>query len=108
MDRAPAQGARAENGDITWPLDHDELKVIGRAWTRAGFSIRKLQKLSAPHSKHGTPLRRGTEKSGRPSSALHRARSRSGLMIIRNPTDHYVFRPENEEILRYLQTRPVA
>jgi len=35
----------AENGDFTWPLESDELDVISRAWTKAGFSIRKLQKI---------------------------------------------------------------
>jgi ATP-dependent Lon protease len=32
---------------LSWPLDHDELAVIGRAWQRAGFSIRKLQRMVA-------------------------------------------------------------
>jgi ATP-dependent Lon protease len=35
----------AENGDFASPLAADELDVVGRAWTRAGFSIRKLQKI---------------------------------------------------------------
>ena len=35
----------AENGDFAWPLANDELDVIGRAWTRAGFSLRKLLKI---------------------------------------------------------------
>jgi ATP-dependent Lon protease len=39
------QEIAAENGDFAWPLANDELDVIGRAWTRAGFSLRKLQKI---------------------------------------------------------------
>jgi ATP-dependent Lon protease len=35
----------AENGDFTWPLESDELDVISRAWTKAGFSIRRLQRI---------------------------------------------------------------
>jgi ATP-dependent Lon protease len=37
----------AENGEegFVWPLANDELEVIGCAWERAGFSIRKLQKI---------------------------------------------------------------
>jgi ATP-dependent Lon protease len=37
----------AESGeqDFIWPLADDELDVIGRAWEKAGFSIRKLQKI---------------------------------------------------------------
>jgi ATP-dependent Lon protease len=36
-----------ENGEqgFVWPLGHDELEVIARAWEKAGFSIRKLQKI---------------------------------------------------------------
>jgi hypothetical protein len=41
------QEIAAENGDFASPLAADELDVIGRAWTRAGFSIRKLQKIVA-------------------------------------------------------------
>jgi ATP-dependent Lon protease len=37
----------AENGDFGRPLAADELDVVGRAWQRAGFSIRKLQKIVA-------------------------------------------------------------
>jgi ATP-dependent Lon protease len=40
-----AQEIAAENGDFAWPLANDELYIIGRAWTRAGFSVRKLQKI---------------------------------------------------------------
>jgi ATP-dependent Lon protease len=29
------------------PLESDELDVIGQAWARAGFSMRKLQKIVA-------------------------------------------------------------
>jgi hypothetical protein len=38
-----------ENGQegFVWPLAADELEVIGRAWEKAGFSIRKLQKIMA-------------------------------------------------------------
>jgi ATP-dependent Lon protease len=38
-----------ENGEegFTWPLAADEIEVIGRAWEKAGFSIRKLQKIVA-------------------------------------------------------------
>jgi ATP-dependent Lon protease len=38
-----------ENGEETfvWPLAADEIEVIGRAWEKAGFSIRKLQKIVA-------------------------------------------------------------
>ena len=38
-----------ENGEqgFAWPLARDELEVIARAWKKAGFSIRKLQKIVA-------------------------------------------------------------
>ena len=38
-----------ENGEETfvWPLAADEIEVIGRAWEKVGFSIRKLQKIVA-------------------------------------------------------------
>jgi ATP-dependent Lon protease len=38
-----------ENGEerFVWPLAADEIEVIGRAWEKAGFSIRKLQKIVA-------------------------------------------------------------
>ena len=38
-----------ENGEegFAWSLAADELEVIGRAWEKAGFSIRKLQKIVA-------------------------------------------------------------
>lgn len=38
-----------EKGEETfvWPLAADEIEVIGRAWEKAGFSIRKLQKIVA-------------------------------------------------------------
>lgn len=38
-----------ENGEegFAWPLATDEIEVIGRAWEKAGFSIRKLQKIVA-------------------------------------------------------------
>jgi ATP-dependent Lon protease len=32
---------------FVWPLAHDELAVIGRAWEKAGFSLRALQKIVA-------------------------------------------------------------
>ncbi|MFI5002535.1 MAG: AAA family ATPase [Reyranellales bacterium] len=32
---------------FVWPLANDELEVIGRAWEKAGFSIRNLQKIVA-------------------------------------------------------------
>jgi ATP-dependent Lon protease len=32
---------------LTWPLAGDELAVIGRAWEKAGFSLRALQKIVA-------------------------------------------------------------
>jgi ATP-dependent Lon protease len=32
---------------FVWPLADDELEVIGRAWEKAGFSIRNLQKIVA-------------------------------------------------------------
>jgi ATP-dependent Lon protease len=32
---------------LTWPLAGDELEVIGRAWEKAGLSIRQLQKIVA-------------------------------------------------------------
>ncbi|QOZ33198.1 AAA family ATPase [Bradyrhizobium sp. CCBAU 53421] len=37
----------AENGEpeFVWPLAKDEIEVMGRAWEKAGFSIRKLQKI---------------------------------------------------------------
>jgi ATP-dependent Lon protease len=35
-----------EQGFI-WPLADDELEVIGRAWDKAGLSIRNLQKIVA-------------------------------------------------------------
>jgi ATP-dependent Lon protease len=43
------QEIAAESGEqgFTWPLANDELSVIGSAWQRAGFSIRKLQKIVA-------------------------------------------------------------
>lgn len=36
-----------ENGEqgFVWPLAHDELEIIARAWEKSGFSIRKLQKI---------------------------------------------------------------
>jgi ATP-dependent Lon protease len=36
-----------ENGEqgFVWPLATDEIEVIGRAWEKAGFSIRKLQRI---------------------------------------------------------------
>lgn len=36
-----------ESGEegFVWPLANDEIEVIGRAWEKAGFSIRKLQKI---------------------------------------------------------------
>jgi ATP-dependent Lon protease len=36
-----------ESGEqgFVWPLAHDELEVIARAWETAGFSIRNLQKI---------------------------------------------------------------
>jgi len=41
------QELAVENGEhgFVWPLAHDELEVIARAWEKAGFSIRKLQKI---------------------------------------------------------------
>ncbi|WFU53639.1 AAA family ATPase [Bradyrhizobium pachyrhizi] len=38
-----------ENGEpeFVWPLANDEIEVMGRAWEKAGFSIRKLQKIVA-------------------------------------------------------------
>jgi hypothetical protein len=38
-----------ENGEegFAWPLATDEIEVIGRAWEKAGFSIRKLQRIVA-------------------------------------------------------------
>lgn len=38
-----------ENGEegFAWPLATDEIEVIGRVWEKAGFSIRKLQKIVA-------------------------------------------------------------
>jgi ATP-dependent Lon protease len=30
---------------FVWPLAEDELAVIGRAWEKAGFSIRNLQRI---------------------------------------------------------------
>jgi ATP-dependent Lon protease len=38
-----------ENGEegFAWPLAADEIEVIGRAWEKARFSIRKLQKIVA-------------------------------------------------------------
>lgn len=38
-----------ESGEhgFAWPLAQDELEVMGRAWERAGFSVRKLQKIVA-------------------------------------------------------------
>ena len=39
----------AENGEegFAWPLATDEIEVIACAWEKAGFSIRKLQKIVA-------------------------------------------------------------
>lgn len=41
------QELAVENGEhgFVWPLAHDELEVIARAWERTGLSIRKLQKI---------------------------------------------------------------
>jgi ATP-dependent Lon protease len=41
------QELAVENGEqgFVLPLAHDELEVIARAWEKAGFSIRKLQKI---------------------------------------------------------------
>jgi ATP-dependent Lon protease len=38
-----------ENGEqgFVWPLANDEIGVMGRAWEKAGFSIRKLQRIVA-------------------------------------------------------------
>jgi ATP-dependent Lon protease len=38
-----------ENGEqgFAWPLATDEIEVIGRAWEKTGFSIRKLQRIVA-------------------------------------------------------------
>ena len=46
-----------ENGEegFAWPLAADEIEVIGRAWEKVGFSIRKLQKIVA-----GTVVARNT------------------------------------------------
>ena len=33
--------------DFVWPLAEDELAVIGRAWEKAGFSLRNLQRIVA-------------------------------------------------------------
>ena len=33
--------------DFVWPLADDELAVIGRAWAKAGFSLRNLQRIMA-------------------------------------------------------------
>lgn len=43
------QELAVESGEegFVWPLAHDELEVIARAWAKAGFSIRKLQKILA-------------------------------------------------------------
>ncbi|MEH2603441.1 ATP-dependent Lon protease [Bradyrhizobium sp. AZCC 1588] len=39
-----------ESGEqgFVWPLANDEIEVMGRAWEKAGFSIRKLQRIVAP------------------------------------------------------------
>ena len=36
-----------ESGEqgFVWPLAYDEIEIIARAWEKAGFSIRKLQKI---------------------------------------------------------------
>jgi ATP-dependent Lon protease len=41
------QELAVESGEqgFVWPLAHDELEVIARAWETAGFSIRNLQKI---------------------------------------------------------------
>ncbi|SDJ63052.1 ATPase family associated with various cellular activities (AAA) [Bradyrhizobium sp. Rc2d] len=41
------QELAVESGEygFVWPLAHDELEVIARAWERTGLSIRKLQKI---------------------------------------------------------------
>jgi ATP-dependent Lon protease len=41
------QDLAVENGEqgFMWPLAHDELEVMARAWETAGFSIRKLRKI---------------------------------------------------------------
>jgi ATP-dependent Lon protease len=41
------QELAVESGEqgFVWPLAHDELEVIARAWETSGFSIRKLQKI---------------------------------------------------------------
>jgi hypothetical protein len=46
-----------ENGEerFVWPLAADEIEVIGRAWEKAGFSIRKLRRIVA-----GTAAARNT------------------------------------------------
>lgn len=46
-----------ENGEegFAWPLAADEIEVIGRAWEKVEFSIRKLQKIVA-----GTVVARNT------------------------------------------------
>lgn len=38
-------------------LQPDELDVVGRAWSKAGFSMRKLQKISRQRSRPATPSR---------------------------------------------------
>jgi ATP-dependent Lon protease len=43
------QELAVETGEqgFVWPLADDEIEVIGRAWEKAGFSIRSLQKIVA-------------------------------------------------------------
>jgi hypothetical protein len=43
------QELAVESGEqgFVWALANDELAVIGRAWEKAGFSIRALQKIVA-------------------------------------------------------------
>jgi ATP-dependent Lon protease len=43
------QELAVDNGEegFVWPLANDEIEVIGHAWEKAGFSIRKLQKIVA-------------------------------------------------------------
>jgi MoxR-like ATPase len=92
-----ADKALQDGEDVRWiePLEGDELEVAGKAWEKAKFSMRALQKIVSATWMRGRRSRCGIERR-RQAGALEAARTRHGPALERAPASSGRARPGAE------------